>query len=335
MYVACSGVFGCPDTRASANRMRAAAAAANGEFRRLGYPDDAEEALNQAMAYLNATKPYRLSVAEGRAMDPSEMEPGSLLVQYSEEIQKALTPAVSVVLDASGSMLKRIKGSKKRRIEIARASLTELINKGLPANVQFSYRAFGLRPKACDTKAMIKLGKLNKAKAIRAINNTPVANRARTAIAASLTASAGDLANHRGPKVIVLITDGEETCNGDVAKAIKDLQAGGLDVKVQIVGFAIDDARLKKQFAEWAQLGNGEYFDAADSDSLTTSLVSAVADDYSVVNRRTGLTVEGRIGERLTLAPGEYTLKSTAPTLGERVVRIESGKQEVFLLQGR
>ena len=190
--------------------------------------------------------------------------------------------------------------------------------------MKFSYRAFGLKRDACETKAIIRLGKLNRKKAIAAINKTPVANLARTAIAASLSAAASDLAAHSGPKVIVLVTDGEETCDGDVTKAIEDLRAGGLDIKVQIVGFAIDNEPLKQQFAAWAAMGNGEYFDAADSDTLTESLVLAVSNRYSVQPKDGGPLIRGRVGEALSLAPGDYQLLADHGPLDGTTVTIRS-----------
>ena len=72
-------------------------------------------------------------------------------------------------------------------------------------------------------------------------------------------------ADAAGTKIVVLVTDGEETCGGDPAAAIRALAAQGIDVHVNIVGFALDDEALKAQFREWARLGNGQFFDAARS----------------------------------------------------------------------
>ena len=75
----------------------------------------------------------------------------------------------------------------------------------------------------------------------------------------------------RPKKIIVLVTDGQESCKGNPAQAIRDLVAQGLDVHVNIVGFAIDDAKLKAQLQEWAAVGNGQAFDAQGKDDLAAA----------------------------------------------------------------
>ena len=81
-----------------------------------------------------------------------------------------------------------------------------------------------------------------------------------------------DIANQPGQHLIVLLTDGEETCNGDAAAVIRELTAAGNDVRVNIVGFAIDELMLQETFAEWSRLGNGFYFNARDGAELAASL---------------------------------------------------------------
>ena len=77
-----------------------------------------------------------------------------------------------------------------------------------------------------------------------------------------------DLPGVTGPVVVVLITDGEETCDGDPAAAIQALRGAGFDVRVNIVGFAIDEHRLREEFEAWARAGNGRYVEANDGAQL-------------------------------------------------------------------
>jgi len=72
------------------------------------------------------------------------------------------------------------------------------------------------------------------------IQNVGVTNLVKTPIGAALDQVANDLAGVKGPKIIVLVTDGEETCGGDPATSIKRLTAQGFDVQVNIVGVALD-----------------------------------------------------------------------------------------------
>jgi hypothetical protein len=52
--------------------------------------------------------------------------------------------------------------------------------------------------------------------------------------------------------VLIVLTDGEETCEGDAASAIEALRSSGWDFRVNVVGFAIDDAELARLFESWA-----------------------------------------------------------------------------------
>lgn len=95
---------------------------------------------------------------------------------------------------------------------------------------------------------------------------------------------AEDLAGASGQKVVVLVTDGEETCDGDAAAEIAHLRAQGIDVRVNIVGFAIDDPTLQATFEEWAQLGGGAYFNATNARELDAAVNQALAAPFRVLD---------------------------------------------------
>lgn len=59
-------------------------------------------------------------------------------------------------------------------------------------------------------------------------------NLAKTPIARSLELVVQDLATVSGERIVVLITDGEETCDGDPAAVIEALQTSGIDARVNI-----------------------------------------------------------------------------------------------------
>jgi len=288
VLLSCNGLLGCPNERNASDFMRSAAVGSRGKFKRAYQIDDVEEAIAAAVARMSKPVPYRLSIRIGAPVEVTEeidAEHAELLV-LAEEGQAAndQQAAISIVLDASGSMLKRIPGSDKRRIEVARSSLSNLITDVLPAGAMMSYRAFGLEKDACDTRAFLPLAPLDKSAAVKAINDTPAINLAKTPIAASLSAASDDLSGHDGPKTVVLITDGEETCDGDVLAAIEKLRADGLQATLQIVGFAIDDEALKAEFSDWAKRGGGVYIDAADQVGLSSAITAAARGDYVVKN---------------------------------------------------
>lgn len=218
--------------------------------------------------------------------------------------------AVAIILDASGSMLQRQDG--ERRIDIAKSVLTGLVQQHLEADRPFSLRVFGHREAdSCRTDLEIPLGPLNRETAADTIAGIQAMNLARTPIADSLARVPADLAGARGPKTVILVTDGEETCDGDPAAVIEDLRSRGLDVQLSVVGFAIDDEVLKSTFRTWADLGGGSYFDADSADALATSLRTVISGPFEVLDAAGERVTEGIVGGAPVVLPaGRYQVRT-------------------------
>ena len=151
---------------------------------------------------------------------------------------------------------------------------------------------------------------LNKDKIKRHITAITAKNLARTPIADSLAQVANDLKGLRGKKAVVLVTDGEETCDGDPAKVVQKLQDQGFALRLNIVGFAIDDKALKEQFTHWASLTGGQYFDAASSKELGQSVNDALRTPYTVFNAHGEQVAKGTVGGKpVSLPEGVYRIK--------------------------
>lgn len=221
--------------------------------------------------------------------------------------------AVEFVLDASGSMLQRIGG--ERRIEIARSALIGLVD-ALPADTGFALRVFGHKEaNSCRTDLEISQTKIDKAAAAARIKTINAMNLAKTPIAASLAKVTEDLDGAKAPLLVILMTDGEETCGGDPKAAIESLRAGGVDVRVNIVGFAIDEVGLKETFARWAQVGNGAFFDAQNAQQLKQAVRATLSPTYEVL-RDGNVVASGTVnGEAIELPVGAYAVRvhGTAP----------------------
>ncbi|MEQ9394754.1 vWA domain-containing protein [Haliea sp.] len=235
---------------------------------------------------------------------PAPEPPGTLLV---EQVRPALGPgdAVGVIFDASGSMLQRLDG--ERRVEIARQTLAALVSDTIPPGTGFALRVFGHREAgSCRTDLEIPLAPLEPVAATSVINDINAMNLARTPLGRSIELAAGDLADVPGKRLLVVLTDGEETCEGDPAAAITGLRKRGWDITVNIVGFAIDDDALAAEFAAWADLGNGSYFAATDRDSLKSALLEATITRFAVSNAEEETVARGRPGQLLSLPAGDY-----------------------------
>ncbi len=239
---------------------------------------------------------------------PPPAEPGFLNV--TSDPGRTLGPgsAVEVILDASGSMLQRQGG--ERRIEIAKATLLGLVGEVIPEGTGFALRVFGHREAgSCRTDLEIPLGPLDPSAAKAKIAGVQAMNLAKTPIAASLGKVGGDLAAATGERVVILITDGEETCDGDPALAIRLLRSEGSDVRVNIVGYSIDDEALRETFAGWAALGGGQYLDAPDASELARAVRGALAVPFEVYSGDT-FVAEGVTGAHsIPLPVGTYQIR--------------------------
>ena len=107
--------------------------------------------------------------------------------------------------------------------------------------------------------------------------------------------------------VIVLVTDGEETCEGDPEAVIAALRDKGFEISLNIVGFAIDDAELAEQFEAWAELGGGRYLGARDQGGLSEAIEQALRISYTVYDRGGNELAIGEVGgQAIELDRGSY-----------------------------
>jgi hypothetical protein len=216
--------------------------------------------------------------------------------------------AIEIVFDASGSMLQKI--GNKRRIEIARETLTNLTSKIIPAGTPFAMRVFGREVNSCQTDLFIPVSPLDAANVAGQIAKLDAKNGAKTPIGASLAKAASDLASVKGERLIVLLTDGEETCDGDPAAEIEKLQKSGLGTRVSIVGFAIDEPNLAVTFRQWAKAGNGAFFQANDAAGLSTALAQAMRPGFEIVDSKNQVVAEGVAGaDSVKVMPGHYMVR--------------------------
>ena len=215
------------------------------------------------------------------------------------------------------------------RADIAKTALIDLVTNTIPAGTDVSLRTFGDTPDSCDTRLVVPASPLDPAAMAEIIANLPIVNLVKTPIGAALEAVAGDLTTSAGPKIVVLVTDGEETCEGDAAAAIQALVDSGVDVRVNIVGFAIDDAQLAAQFAEWAEIGNGQYIDAGNAEELNQAVSQAVQPTYDVIETTSGdVIASGQVGaDPIAVPPGTYqvVIRSNPDIVIEEVV-VTSGQ---------
>jgi hypothetical protein len=237
---------------------------------------------------------------------PGKEEPGLVGVTLSSAVNAG--NAVEIILDTSGSMLQKI--GAQRRIDIARQTLSKLTSSTIPAGTPFAMRVFGREVNSCQTDLFIPLSPLDAATVGGQIAKLEAKNGAKTPIGASLAKVAEDLATVKGERVVVLLTDGEETCDGDPAAEIEKLLKAGVNVRVSIVGFAIDDPKLAVTFRQWAKSGGGAFFEANDAAALSNAMAQALRPGFEIVDAKGQVVAEGIAGgDPVKAMPGSYSVR--------------------------
>jgi hypothetical protein len=251
---------------------------------------------------------------------PARSEPGKVAVTLSQT-----TPAggaVEIILDASGSMLQKL--GAQRRIDIAKQTLIKLTSTTIPAGTPFAFRVFGREVDSCQTDLDVPVGPLNPSAVGQRINALVAKNGAKTPIGASLEKVHDDLKSVTGEKLIVLVTDGEETCGGDPAAAIAALRKAGVTTRVSIVGFALEDQQLAATFRRWSDAGGGAFFDAKDAAGLDRSLTDALRPGFEVVNAAGQVLASGIVGgDAVTVPAGNHTVRLKARANAPKPVAVK------------
>jgi hypothetical protein len=267
-----------------------------------------------------------------------EPEPGSIRVVPAKTEDKRISlgkgVAVELILDTSGSMLEELEPGLTR-IEVAKEVMAGLVRETLPEEVPVALRVFGDEPDSCETKLAVPLGPLDAEEMAATIEGIELVNLVNTPLGDALEQVSSDLAEATGTKIVVLITDGEETCGGDPEAAIRALRDSGLDVHVNIVGFALDDEELKKTFSRWAKLGRGTYFDATGAEDLGEKIAQAVQPPYRILDANGETVGTGFVGgSSVKVSAGTYTVEvETDPLTTFENVVVEGGKKVTLRLQ--
>ncbi|MBC9226254.1 VWA domain-containing protein [Aeromicrobium sp. 636] len=194
----------------------------------------------------------------------------------AQPAEAAETGSMMLVLDASGSMAEKVSGGGTK-IKAARSALRTVIDQ-LPEDQPVGLRVYGAtvfdasKPGACtDSQQVVALGLDNRNELRSAVDDYKPYGE--TPIGHALREAAKDL-GAEGQRTIVLVSDGEPTCDPDPCRVAAQLTKKGFDLRVDVVGLDVKGkARAKLQCI--ADRGNGTYYDAASAEDLVDTLSTA------------------------------------------------------------
>lgn len=240
---------------------------------------------------------YLLAPAFGAAQDAApESAPSDLLL----------------ILDASGSMWGQIGGENK--IVIARRVLGDLLET-LPDGADVGLIAYGHRREGdcADIETVVPMGPLDRP-ALQATVDS-LNPRGKTPITASVESAFAVLAERGSPATVILVSDGLETCGGDPCAAVAAAREKGIEFKLHVVGFGIEEGDVS-QLECAAQAGGGLYLPAADAgqlaDALGQAVEASVRPDEPPATLAVGAVADG--------APADAMVLVLDPETGDQVV---------------
>ena len=178
-------------------------------------------------------------------------------------------PKTMLVLDASGSMWGQINGQTK--IAIAREAVGSMLD-GWRGG-ELGLMAYGHRRKGdcADIEVLQAIGP-NTAAGIRKQVNA-LNPKGMTPITASVRMAAEQLRYTEQKATVILVSDGEETCNADPCALGKELEAMGVDFTAHVVGFDIQKgSKADRQLQCLAANTGGRYVHARNAAELDDAL---------------------------------------------------------------
>ncbi len=222
------------------------------------------------------------------------------------------TVPTMIILDASGSML--ADDAPGPRIDAAKNAIHTLVS-DLPHNAEVGLMAYGTgtgnsgaeKDAGCqDVKTLVPVGPIDSQKFMQTVD--AISASGYTPIGAALHEAASALPTE-GPRSIVLVSDGIDTCSPpspcDVAK---ELSTGGVELTVHTVGFKVDE-EARKDLECIAQATQGTYTDAGDAKQLDVAIkqkVDYAISGYDVVGKPVHGASDPNAEDIPLIAPGQW-----------------------------
>lgn len=178
-----------------------------------------------------------------------------------------------LVLDASGSMWGQIEGRAK--IEVAREAIGQILsdwNGGALGLIAYGHRRKG----DCADIELLQAPASGSPAAI-ASQVDALQPRGMTPISAAVRQAAEQLRHTEQKATVILVSDGEETCNADPCALAAELERSGVDFTAHVIGFDIErGSTADRQLACLAEGTGGRYVTAANAAELNRALDAVI-----------------------------------------------------------
>jgi Mg-chelatase subunit ChlD len=298
-----------------------------------------ESPISATVAQGNVTAPAVESQQGAPAEAPVVFQPGA-----GGEGKQIIN--IQLVFDSSGSMAEDIGGESK--IQAARRAMEQTIA-SIPdnPNLNVGFRVFGHKGDNTEAGKAESCQSTELVAPMQGVDKNVLRQRTNeyqpvgwTPITLALQKAGEDLqATENARNIIIMVTDGEETCAGDPCAVAKALAESGAEVRIDVVGFGLtpEVANTLKCIGENS---GGSYTDARDGatlgETLTRLFEETIERSYLRItsvgpNAEPGRALEiqsvvNEEGQPIELRDPRYPFESGNPLIdGELLLQLEPG----------
>ncbi len=158
----------------------------------------------------------------------------------------------------------------------------------------------------------------------------------QTPIAYALKQAAGDFDMSQSDRVVVLVTDGIESCGGDPVQAARELRAQ--DIMVHVIGFGLGNAADEDtaSLRAVANASGGRYVTAGSAAELKEALADTVGTPFRVFKGTTEIA-RGSLGSDnpVLLPGGDYRVELESSPPREARISLAPRDQLTLMLEKR
>lgn len=237
--------------------------------------------------------------------------------------EPSATPQSILVLDASGSMWGQIEGQPK--IAIAREAVAAMLADWSGGDL--GLMAYGHRRKGdcSDIELLIEPAGFDAA-AIRHQVDT-LNPKGMTPISTAVRQAAERLRYTEQKATVILVSDGEETCNADPCALGAELERLGIDFTAHVVGFDIArGSTADTQLRCLAEHTGGRYVEARDAGELNRALGEIAGQATTTIAAREG--ADWMEGYALESEVGTYMNPDGVESNGNHDLRVDQTAAE-------
>ncbi|WP_338471570.1 VWA domain-containing protein [Niallia sp. XMNu-256] len=206
---------------------------------------------------------------------------------------------IAIHLDSSGSMAAYVSGGVK--MDLAKEAIKNYAS-GLPEDSMISLRVYGHQGTGSDQDKALSCGSTEVMYAVNTYQDEDFSNALTqfkpsgwTPLASTIKSAYEDLkvkSSDQSENILFIVSDGIETCDGNPVEEARNLANSNLNVKVNIIGFNVDDEG-QKQLKETATAGNGTYYTVNSNIDLNNTISNLLAEAQSGIQKN---FEKGRLG---------------------------------------